>query len=189
MRLNNVLNGYKKSILEGTYAEESAAIYNLLQDLRGANAADVALLGLTGWVDAIDQAEQRFLSFYNERHEAIATRPKGKLTEVRVEVDTLYNAMMGILDGTLVGDGLGGDVVLDMNEPDSPEDEGSQGPVEEFAPAKRATSGNATYDFVVRWNEILVRYRNLLHQRAGRKAKAKEEEEEKEDPDFGPVED
>ena len=187
MRISIVVDGYKDTILHGAYAEASGSIHNLLQDLRGASAADLALIGLTGWVDAIGQAEQNFLAFRHERHEEASAKPLEKIRNVRVKIDSVYLAMMNTVDGILIANGLGGDIVLGPDIPDSPGEEnpGGSGPVEESIPVTRTGSGNAAYDFVVRWNEIVKRYRDLLHQRAGRREKAKNEaEEDNDDPEL-----
>ena len=53
LHLYNLVEGYRNSIVNGTYTEETAAIYNMLQDLRGPYAADITLLGFANWVDDI----------------------------------------------------------------------------------------------------------------------------------------
>ena len=190
MRVSNMLEGYINSILKGSYAEVSAAIYNLLQDLRGKYAADLTLLGIAGWVDTIAQAEQHFLTFRDERYEENMAKPQEKLHEIRTESDIVYTAMMNAVDGELIALGLGGNIVLKPENPNEGGNEGGgSGPVEESAPQAHTTSGNVIYDFVAAWNDVLKGYRNLLHQRAGRKEKLKsEEEEEEEEEDLGPVE-
>jgi hypothetical protein len=170
-RLNILLDGYKNSILSGSHVKESAAIYNLLQDLRGDTyKADVALLALTDWVAAIDKAEKEFLAFKAERAEETIVKPKEDLLQVRSKMDTLYNAMADVLDARLLADDLGGDVVIDWKDLDD-------GDREEGETPKYETRGNVTYNFVFSWNEVVKKYRNLLLQRAGRRAKNKETDE------------
>jgi hypothetical protein len=151
-RLYLLLNRYKKTVLKGTLPAESGAIFNLLQDLRGEYAPDVALLALAGWVTAIDKAEQDFLASKSERMEEIIEKPKEDLRQLRSQMDILYNAMTSILDAKLLADDLGGKIVV---EPDF-------------------DHGNTTYNFVIAWNEDVKMYRNLLMQRTGRRAGKKE---------------
>jgi hypothetical protein len=167
-RLFIVLKEYRKAILKSTYNEESGALHNLLQDLTGAYSADVALLGFTEWTTALEQAEREFLALYNERQAESVAKPQEELALVRAEMDALYNAMINILDAVLMGDGLGGDTVVD---PESLKD----GVYESDTPSH--LRGNVTYNFVQEWNETLKKYRNALQQRAGRRAKNKNEDE------------
>ncbi|MDR1556552.1 MAG: DUF6261 family protein [Tannerellaceae bacterium] len=168
LRLYNLLRGYKKSVLKGNYVEESSAIYNLLQDLLGTYAADVALLALTEWVTAIDRAEQDFLASRTERKEESVAKPKEDLSQTRGQVDVLYNAMANVLEAKLLADGLGGDIVVDPDElDDDMHEEGDEA---------HELHGNVVYNFVIAWNETVKKYRNLLQQRAGRRAKDNESE-------------
>jgi hypothetical protein len=103
-------------------------------------------------VTAIDKAEQDFLTSKSERMEETIEKPKEDLRQLRRQVDILYNAMTSMLDAKLLADDLGGKIVV---EPDF-------------------DHGNATYNFVIAWNEDVKTYRNLLLQRAGRHTGKKE---------------
>jgi hypothetical protein len=164
----NVLKEYQNSVLRGSYSEESSALYNLLQDLRGQYAADVATLGFTDWVLALKQAEADFLSVRGERQDESFAKPKEKFRHVRSEIDGLYTAMLHVLDARLLAAGLGGDTVVEPESLDTSVHEDGD-------PFKPERDGNITYNFVVNWNEILKRYRDLIQQRAGRRAKEKDE--------------
>ncbi|MDR2810709.1 MAG: DUF6261 family protein [Tannerellaceae bacterium] len=169
-RLYNLLKRYQKSIASGSHAEESAAIYNLLEDLRTKTYdPDVTLLGLAEWTTAINQAEGKFLSFDSMRNDESFAKPKEDLRKVRSEIDVFYTAMMNLLDIKLLADGLGGDIAVDPEELDTSVHNGN----EVFTPEKH---GNIAYNFVVSWNEVVKRYRNLLQQRAGRRAKKEEDD-------------
>ena len=162
-RLFNLLEAYKKIIPEGNYSAESPAIYNLLQDLDGSYAADVAALGIAEWVTALREAEQEFLSLCDRRFLESAARPRGNIKNIRQLVDVLYQAILSILDARLLADDLGGDVIVD---PESLKD----GVYESDVPDH--LRGNVVYNFVLAWNEEVKKYRNLLAQRKGRRAKA-----------------
>ncbi|MDR2811449.1 MAG: DUF6261 family protein [Tannerellaceae bacterium] len=176
LRVFDVLNGYRKSILNSTLSEESGALYNLLQDLHGAHAADVTLLGFSDWTAALAQAEQEYLALYNERIDESASKPKEVIRPIRVQLDTIYTAAMNILDAQLLIDGLGGDTILDP-EDETPE-EGGGGPVEDSQPIAPKTAANVVYNFVVNWNEQLKKYHYTLQRRAGQRAKNKTENNE-----------
>jgi hypothetical protein len=168
-RLFVVLKEYQKSILYSTYNEESGALRNLLQDLSGTYAADVALLGFTDWATSLEQAERDFLALYGERQDESVAKPKEDLQLIRAEMESLYVAIINILDAILQGDGLGGDTVVD---PESLKD----GVYESDTPSH--LRGNVVYNFVLDWNETLKKYHNIIQQRAGRRSKNKNEAED-----------
>jgi hypothetical protein len=175
-RLHNLLQRYRKSITDGSHAEESAAIYNLLEDLATPTyTPDVTLLALGEWITAIEQAEENFLTFANLRKNESVAKPKEELRKIRSEIDILYTAMLDSLDIKLLAAGLGGDIAVDPEDLDNaPHEDGDV-----FTPE---TDGNPVYNFVIDWNETVRKYRNLLQQRAGRQTKNDENE------DSGPVE-
>jgi hypothetical protein len=161
-RLYILLKKYQEIILAGNRISESGAIYNLLQDLRGSYAPGIALLELTGWVKAIDEAEQKFLAINAERTEERVEKPKENLRQLRRQADVLYTAMTEAVDARLLADGLGGNVATDPDDDVHPETEENPSPEPSYT--------NVPFHFVMKWNEIVKRYRNFLAQRAGRKA-------------------
>jgi hypothetical protein len=177
-RLFVLLSSYRKTAVGGSYAEESSAMFNLLQDLRRSYAADIALLGVGKWVQNLEVIEQKFTDFRDARDKEQAAKPTEHLKRIRPQVDALYKNMMDVLYARLVVDGLGGDVDF------SPEDL-KTGPYEENVPEE--LKGNVAYNFVVAWNFVVRRYRTMLAERAGRKVK----EENPPEPGEGdqPVED
>jgi hypothetical protein len=175
-RLHNLLQRYRKSIAGVSHAEESAAIYNLLEDLAAPTyAPDVTLLALGEWITAIEQAEENFLAFADLRKNESVAKPKEEIKKIRSEMEVLYTAIMNSLDIKLLAAGLGGDIAVDPEDLDN-------GPHEDGYVFVPETSGNVIYNFVIDWNETVKKYRNLLQQRAGRHA------QEIEDEDSGPVE-
>ena len=165
-RLHILLSGYRKSVLRGSYVKESAALYNLLEDLRGPHAADVTLLGLGNWVNNLRAAEDKFLAYRAARTKEELDKPVEHLEIVRKEGDVLLHSIINVVNARLEADNLGGDVVID---PDDLKD----GVYESDVPSERR--GNIAYNFAIAWNRILKKYENLLAARAGRRAKAKEE--------------
>ena len=168
-RLFIVLNRYKKSVLKGNYTEESSAIFNLLQDLQGKCAADVTLLALGEWVTSLKSAEDDFEAARSKRLEESFDKPVEKLAALRNRVDVYYTAILNILEAKLLADGLGGNIVVD---PESFKD----GVYESGVPSY--LRGNVTYNFVLEWNEIVKKYRDLLNARDGRRAKRNDPETE-----------
>lgn len=168
-RLYMILNQYKKSIVKGNYTEESSAVYNLLQDLQGKCIADVALLALGEWVTSLKNAENDFEAARSQRFEESYDKPVEKMEELRKQIDAFYVAIVNILEAKLLADGLGGDIVVD------PEDF-KDGIYESDVPSY--LRGNVAYNFVLEWNEIVKKYRDLLNARAGRRAKQNDPETE-----------
>ena len=165
-RLHILLSGYRKSVLGGSYAKESSALYNLLEDLKGTYAADVTLLGLGKWVDNLRAAEQKFQEYRAARTKEDLNKPVEHIKDIRKEMDVIYHSIIAVIYARLVADGLGGDVVIDPNDL-------KDGIYEADVPDERR--GNIAYNFAIAWNRILKKYENLLATRAGRHAKAKEE--------------
>jgi hypothetical protein len=159
----------------GSYAEESSAVYNLLQDLKKKYAADITLLGFKKWVDALDAAETAFLAARTERTKEDIGKPKEHLKDIRQRVDDLYKGITEILHAKLLADGLAGDILVD------PEDLNT-GAYDSTVPKEQR--GNIVYNFVIAWNEILKKYHNLLATRAGRRAKS--DEPDPDEPDSPP---
>jgi hypothetical protein len=167
-RLSILLKGYRKAVLKESYAAESAALYNLLQDLGGHYKADVTLLGFTDWVTAIKEAEQTFLAINKARAKESYEKPRSELIVIRSKMNKLYKNMTNVLDARLVAADLGGDVDVD------PEDLDNEGHFDGEEDQSHELHGNLTYNFVVAWNERVKKYRNLVAQRAGRRGKKEE---------------
>jgi hypothetical protein len=169
-RLNILLDGYQKAVLNDTHEAESASIGNLLQDLGGHYKDDVALLALADWTTALNQAQQEFLALNAKRTKESEDKPKLNLQLLRTEADGFYKVMTDVMYARLVADKLGGDVVVD------PRDLDKEGHFENDE--NHDLHGNVTYNFVIAWNEVLKKYRNTLAQRAGRRSKGQKPEEE-----------
>jgi hypothetical protein len=75
--------------------------------------------------------------------------------------------MANVLDAQLLADGLGG---YTADEPDDDADDDARKTGRDDAPGSHE---HPAYDFVIAWNVIVRKYRNLLQQRAGRRAKSK----------------
>jgi hypothetical protein len=161
---------YNKPIRYGSKAQESGAIYNLLEELEGRHQADVALLGLSEWTIALREAETHFLSLYNERVEENLDKPNADLREVRRSATASYTAMLSIIDAGLLIGGFG-----DTPAPDEEDDENASGGDNGSGSEGRTDTASATvYNFAIEWNERLRYYRNILAHRHGQKKAAEE---------------
>jgi hypothetical protein len=173
VHLFNLLKGYHKAITRGNYIEASAAFHNLLQDLRGVYASDVATLVFGEWVTAIDEAEQKFLGFSGEREQETIEKPREAIRAERALLDAAYRCCVIMMEMLLIIDGLGGDISVDPESLDT-------GSHEDGDPTPPYLRGNINYNFVWQWNVEATYYHNLLAHRDGRRAKANEEEDDDE---------
>jgi hypothetical protein len=72
------------------YNEETAAIYNFLQDLRGRYAAEAAILDLTGWANELERNNSDFeAAVLNRTHEA-AENTAPSMVDIRRRADRCY---------------------------------------------------------------------------------------------------
>ncbi|MDR1280105.1 MAG: DUF6261 family protein [Opitutaceae bacterium] len=90
------LDKYKRDIATGTYNEETAAITNLVEDLQAPAVAapQVDTLGLNGWVDALANANNRFVTDLAARYAETAARPAtGAMRDLRPVIEQNLRAI------------------------------------------------------------------------------------------------
>ncbi|MDR1344514.1 MAG: DUF6261 family protein [Tannerellaceae bacterium] len=167
MHLYNLVASYAKNITRGSYAQTSASIYNLLGDLQEDKYEDdLDLLELSDWVDVLQKAEKAFLAIMEKRTEESVDKPKENMITVRRQLDALYIDMATVIDAALIAAGLGGDVAVDPESLDLSDHQSG----EKFDPLYH---GNIPYNFVIFWNEIVKKYRNLASRHTGKNNKDK----------------
>ena len=91
-RLQIVFNTYG-NLAQRPYHQETADIYNLIQDLRGKYIEDVKKVGIENWVDELDRNNKEFDRLINERYDEAAARTTLVLREVRQQVDNAYRTI------------------------------------------------------------------------------------------------
>ncbi|MDR1272991.1 MAG: DUF6261 family protein, partial [Odoribacteraceae bacterium] len=73
------------------YNEETAGIYNFLQELRKSCALQLATLELNGWVDELDRANQKFETTILDRNdEAAGKADHVRMLDIRRQIDRCY---------------------------------------------------------------------------------------------------
>jgi len=175
-RLYTLFKQYSKPIRNGTKAQESGAIYNLLQELEGKYLPDVTLLGLTEWTTALREAETKFLGYYDERVEENLDKPHSDLKAIRLAASRCYADIISIITAGLLIGGFGniptpgGDEGEDESSGSEDTPEGHSAPL----PHTESAESSAVYNFAVEWNERLRYYHNILAQRQGRRKAASE---------------
>ena len=91
-RLQIVFDTYG-NLVQRPYHQETADIYNLIQDLIGKYLTDTKTVGIDGWVNELDKNNKEFDRLINERYDEAAERSTLILREVRLQVDTAYRTI------------------------------------------------------------------------------------------------
>jgi hypothetical protein len=87
-KLMIVFNTYGE-IARLPYDDETAAIYNLLQEL-DLRSAETATTGIAAWVDELRSTNEEFRTSMDTRYSEEAKRLQIKLRDVRKEIDAVY---------------------------------------------------------------------------------------------------
>ncbi len=98
--------------------EETASIYNFLQDINsGTLAADVFLLRLDDWITQLDADNQIFEALMKNRYDENSAKTDLKIKSVRTETDRTYRDILDRLDILILinGDALYTPFVKDLN--------------------------------------------------------------------------
>jgi hypothetical protein len=85
-----------------SYAEETAAIYNLVQDMKAKYVNELNTLGLTNWVAKLDDVNNRFKSQMNERDKERSLKPTARAVDVRREMEVCYGKVIRCIEATMI---------------------------------------------------------------------------------------
>lgn len=98
-RLSYALAPYKEAP-RLTYASNTAAITDFVQKMREpTNAADIATLGLTAAIDALDEANKEFNRIYTKRSTELLTRSTSEnMKSIRLQVDEAFRAVASAIN-------------------------------------------------------------------------------------------
>ena len=88
-----------------SYRGETSAIYNLLQEFRGAYAADIELLRLTEMVDELERANKATEALLDTRDNERSARNHDKMIVLRAETDAAYHAIVERINAAVVMEG------------------------------------------------------------------------------------
>jgi hypothetical protein len=100
------------------YNEETAGIYNLLQELRGQYAPQSAALELTGWIDELERRNQAFEAAILTRNtESAGKSTEVKLLDIRRQTDRCYLDIVERLEALMLirGEAAFGGFVKELN--------------------------------------------------------------------------
>ncbi len=87
------------------YNEETATIYNFLQDMNDRCAADIAALNAQEWITDLANANQKFSVLMNERFDEGAAKETVNLRNIRMEIDKVYNLMTDRVNASVLLNG------------------------------------------------------------------------------------
>jgi len=85
--------------------EQTSAIYNLLQELKGAYAADVAAAGIDDWVQELEANNGAFDLLVKSRYDESAQRTNLVLKEERLRVDDAYRTIVERINALMLIEG------------------------------------------------------------------------------------
>jgi len=115
----------KLSILFNTYGnlarkslnEQTSAVYNLMQELRGTYADALLNANLREWADELETANAVFIELYRERQDETTQKPDLILSQERKNVDTAYRQLIQCLSALLLMEGtqLHADFIRSLN--------------------------------------------------------------------------
>jgi len=86
--------------------EQTSAVYNILQELKGKYAPDTALVGIAAWVSELEARNNAFADLMRERFDETAARTDIVLKEARTEVDNAYFAIREKINALAIVEGV-----------------------------------------------------------------------------------
>jgi hypothetical protein len=129
------------------YNQETAGIYNFLQELRENYRDAIAILDLTGWLDELERNNNEFEEAVLARNQEEASKTELRLLDIRKETNRCYKSIIERLEAIML-----------IEEEDGIEN-------------------NDHISFVKTLNANIKRYADILAQRKGRNTDDNDEEE------------
>ena len=103
-RLKILLNTYG-NLARKPLNEQTAGVYNILQDLKGDYAADALKAGITGWAAELETANEALDRLMKERYEESAAKTDLVLKQVRQQADEMYRIMIERINAMVIVEG------------------------------------------------------------------------------------
>lgn len=101
----NVITDHFGNLAQFTFTSESASIINMIAELGGADAPDIAALGLHGWITELQNRNNAFIELFDSRLDESAGKTALRMKEVRLRIDTAYNAIIKRINAGIVFNG------------------------------------------------------------------------------------
>lgn len=105
LRIQVVLETYG-DVAHKPLNEETSAIYNLVQELNGKHAADLAATGIDQWVAELKARNEAFENLVKERFDETAAKTDVVLKDARKAADEAYKQLCDIINVRVVLDGV-----------------------------------------------------------------------------------
>lgn len=114
---SEVFNKYG-NIAKDNFQEEISSVNNLIADLTGTYATEIGLLGIDGWINALQQDNTDFNEMYYQRIDEESAKTQLRMKQVRIQVDAAYNVMVNRINALIIvnGEAHYKDFVLKLNE-------------------------------------------------------------------------
>jgi hypothetical protein len=93
------------NIARKSYNEETASIYNFIQEMNGKHASDIAVVGLGDWVAQLDADNKTFENILKTRYTEEAGKTDLRMKEVRRETDRNYRDILDRIDASILLNG------------------------------------------------------------------------------------
>jgi hypothetical protein len=90
------------NIARKLYDEETASLYNFLQEMNTLHATAVTALGLGEWVSRLDADNRAFDALRQTRYAEDAGKPDLRMIEIRRETDRTFRDMLDRLDASIL---------------------------------------------------------------------------------------
>jgi len=103
-RIQIVIEQYG-NIARKAYDDETASIYNFVQEMRGQYHMDIMILGLLEWIDQLDASNQTFSTLMESRYAEEAGKTDLRMAEVREKTDRCYRDMIDRFDALMLVNG------------------------------------------------------------------------------------
>lgn len=80
------------------YNEETAKIYNLVQEMKNQYSSDITLLKLEDWVQELDKNNKNFEALINQRYDEQMDKTTTNAREIRSQIDPVYRNITEAID-------------------------------------------------------------------------------------------
>ncbi|MDR2125328.1 MAG: DUF6261 family protein [Prevotellaceae bacterium] len=85
--------------------EETAGMYNLLQELNGKHAPQVQLLAIADWVQELEQNNNDYETLVKQRNTELAERPKVRMVDARRQTQDAYRKIVERIEALILVNG------------------------------------------------------------------------------------
>jgi hypothetical protein len=103
-RLKIVIDHYG-NVARKPYDEETASIYNFIQEMNGAHAADVNTLGLNEWITRLETENKTFEALLKTRYSENVGKVNASLIEIRNDTDKIYRNIIKRIEASMLLNG------------------------------------------------------------------------------------